>query len=85
MADQSFKKLNDALERAERHSPHLRLLMQKHPDVRDSLAAGDLAAAIAFHAAPLDPAAPIGAALRRAKGQLALAVGVGDLADGQCQ
>ncbi len=80
MADQSFKKLNDALERAERHSPHLRLLMQKHPDVRDALATGDLERAIAFHNAPLDPAAPVGAALRRAKGQLALAVAVGDLA-----
>ena len=72
--------LNKALERAEQHAPHLRLLMQRHPDVRDALAAGDLAAALARHRAVPDPDMPVGQALRRAKGELALAVAIGDLA-----
>lgn len=80
MTSVSCKKLNDALGRAEQHSSHLRLLMSRHGDVRDALAAGDLDKALAAHRAPLDPAEPVARALRRAKGQLALAVAIGDLA-----
>ncbi len=80
MTSVSCDKLNDALTRAEAHAPHLRLLMARHPDVRDKLAAGDLDDALAIHRMPLDPDEPVGRALRRAKGQLALAVAIGDLA-----
>ena len=55
MTSLSCDKLNDALDRADRHAPHLRLLMSRHPNVRDALAAGDLEGALAFHKAPLDP------------------------------
>ncbi len=80
MTSLSCDKLNDALERADRHAPHLRLLMARHSDVRDALAAGTLETALAFHKAPLDPDEPVSRSLRRAKGQLALAVAIGDLA-----
>lgn len=80
MTSVSCEKLNDALRRAEAHAPHLRLLMSRHVDVRDALAAKDLETALDFHKAPLDPEEPVGRALRRAKGQLALAVAIGDLA-----
>lgn len=80
MTSVSCDKLNDALGRAEQHSSHLRLLMSRHGDVRDALAAGDLDKALDAHRAPLDPAEPVARALRRAKGQLALAVAIGDLA-----
>jgi len=80
MTSLSCDKLNDALDRADRHAPHLRLLMSRHPNVRDALAAGDLESALAFHKAPLDPGEPVARALRRAKGQLALAEAIGDLA-----
>ena len=76
----SVAKLNDALDRADRHAPHLRLLMQRHPDVRDFLASGDLAAGLACHTQAVDADLPIGEALRQAKGALALAVAIGDLA-----
>ncbi len=82
MTGMSVAKLNEALDRADRHSPHLRLLMQRHPDVRDLLAAGRLSDAIqhSFDLLPqkADPALPIGQLMRAAKGQLALAVAVGD-------
>lgn len=80
MTSVSCKKLNDALDRADRHAPHLRLLMSRHENVRDALAKGNLDAALSFHKAPLDPQEPVGRALRRAKGQLALATAIGDLA-----
>lgn len=79
MPGMSVEKLNDALNRAEAHAPHLRLLMQRHPEVHDLLAAGDLPSALALHRAPLNPDQPIGQSLRLAKGQLALAVAIGDL------
>lgn len=80
----SVAKLNHALDRADRHAPYLRLLMQRHPDVRDLLAAGDLAAALrrGFDHLPDQPETPasVGAAMRQAKGELALSVAIGDLA-----
>lgn len=80
----SVAKLNHALDRADRHAPYLRLLMQRHPDVRDLLAAGDLAAALrrGFDHLPDQPETPasVGAAMRHAKGELALSVAIGDLA-----
>lgn len=64
--------LDDALVRIEAHSPFLRKLAERHPDV---------AAAPLEHLAPeIDPEIPAGQALRVAKGRLALAVALGDLA-----
>ena len=76
----SVAKLNNALDRADRYAPHLRLLMQRHPQVRDHLAAGNLDAALACHTRAADADKPVGEALRDAKGALALAVAIGDLA-----
>ena len=68
--------LSEALERAERWSPHLRLLMRRFPDVTEALAAGQL-----HHMSPeIDHDLPVAQALRIAKGQMALAVAIGDLA-----
>jgi glutamate-ammonia-ligase adenylyltransferase len=79
MTFMSVAKLNEALSRAERHAPHLRQLMGQHVAVRDLLAAGDLNAALALPDRDYDSDMPVGQALRRAKGQLALAVAIGDL------
>jgi len=69
--------LNAALSRAERHAPHLRLLMKRFPDTVAHLAAGELTAATEVH---IDPDRPVAQALRRAKGRLALSLAIGDLA-----
>ena len=67
--------ISDALERADRWSPHLRLLMRRFPDVVEAVAASDFR-----HATPvIDPVRPIAQALRIAKGQMALCVAIGDL------
>ena len=72
----SVAALVEALDRAERYSPHLRLLMRRFPEVVDALGSGVLS-----HCAPeLNSERPVSSALRIAKGQIALAVGVGDLA-----
>ena len=68
--------LSEALERAERWSPHLRLLMRRFPGVTEALATGQL-----HHMSPeIDHDLPVAQALRIAKGQMALAVAIGDLA-----
>ncbi|MEQ1547783.1 MAG: bifunctional [glutamine synthetase] adenylyltransferase/[glutamine synthetase]-adenylyl-L-tyrosine phosphorylase [Chakrabartia sp.] len=80
MTSLPIQSLNAALERAERHSPHLRMLMTRFPLVTDMLAAGDLTGALADHLGALDPSEPVARGLRHAKGRLALAVAIGDLA-----
>jgi glutamate-ammonia-ligase adenylyltransferase len=80
MASDPVQTLNAALARAQSHSPFLRLMIDRFPDVADLLAAGTLDAALAAHRAPFDPDLPVATALRRAKGQLALAAAIGDLA-----
>ncbi len=70
-------KLNEALARAERHAPYLRQLLKRFPETAAPLVAGDLAAACAV---VLEPDRPIESSLRRAKGRLALALAIGDLA-----
>lgn len=79
MPDQATaaRRLGRAMSRAERHAPYLRHLMHRQPATRDRLASGDLSGACAIS---LDPNMPTHQALRRAKGALALAVAVGDLA-----
>ena len=54
--------------------------MTRFPHVTDMLARGDLAGALADHLGAYDPSEPVAGALRRAKGRLALAVAIGDLA-----
>ena len=73
----SVAALIEALERAERYSPHLRLLMRRFPEVVDALGAGQM-----HHVSPeIDLDRPVAQALRIAKGQMALAAAIGDLAD----
>jgi [glutamine synthetase] adenylyltransferase / [glutamine synthetase]-adenylyl-L-tyrosine phosphorylase len=67
MADLPFQNMNDAIARAEAHAPYLRGLMRRFPEVT---------AALPYR---LDFTLPVPTALRRAKGQLALAVALGDL------
>ncbi len=68
--------MNDALSRAQAHSPYLRMLITRFPQVADALAAGHL-----NHISPvIDPDLPIAQALRQAKGRQALALAIGDLA-----
>ena len=70
-------KFAEAIARAEGHAPYLRQLMKRFPDTAAHLAAGELDAACAV---VLESDRPIASALRRAKGRLALALAIGDLA-----
>ncbi len=80
MTSSPVQSLNAALERADRHSPHLRMLMTRFPLVTDMIAAGDLTGALADHLGDFDPSEPVARGLRHAKGRLALTVAIGDLA-----
>jgi [glutamine synthetase] adenylyltransferase / [glutamine synthetase]-adenylyl-L-tyrosine phosphorylase len=68
--------LEVAVDRADRHSPHLRLLMRRYPDVLTRLGAKDFA----DFSPAIDPDRPVAQALRMAKARLALSVGLADLA-----
>jgi [glutamine synthetase] adenylyltransferase / [glutamine synthetase]-adenylyl-L-tyrosine phosphorylase len=68
--------LADALDRAERYSPYLRLLMRRLPDVTALIAADDLSGISPI----IDARMPVAQALRRAKAELALTIAIGDLA-----
>jgi glutamate-ammonia-ligase adenylyltransferase len=70
----------NALARAEAHSPFLSRAMTRWPDVVALLAAGDAEGALAYARGAGQGAADLGAALRQEKQALALALGVGDLA-----
>jgi [glutamine synthetase] adenylyltransferase / [glutamine synthetase]-adenylyl-L-tyrosine phosphorylase len=70
--------LRNALTRAEAHSPHLRQLLGRHADVASALYAGALDQALSMCGVAAD--LPLGEAMRLAKGRLALALGLGDLA-----
>ena len=72
----SVAALVEALDRAERYSSHLRLLMRRFPEVVDALGAGVLT----YCAPEIDVERPVSQALRIAKGQMALSVAIGDLA-----
>jgi [glutamine synthetase] adenylyltransferase / [glutamine synthetase]-adenylyl-L-tyrosine phosphorylase len=69
-------RMTEALTRAERHAPYLRMLMTRLPAVTERLARGDLRGVFP----DIDPALPLAQALRRAKAELALTVAIGDLA-----
>jgi len=71
---------NDALARAEAHSPFLSRAMGRLPDVVALLAAGDGEGALALARRAGEGAPDLGAALRREKLAMALALGIGDLA-----
>jgi len=69
----------DALSRAEAYSPFLRGLIERHSDIVDMLATGDIAAALrACRAGSED--APIARRLRLERGRAALVLAIGDLA-----
>ena len=68
--------LGAALVRAEAEAPFLRRMIKRFPDTADKLAAGALDDALGVVMEDV----PTGVALRRARGRLALAVAIGDLA-----
>jgi [glutamine synthetase] adenylyltransferase / [glutamine synthetase]-adenylyl-L-tyrosine phosphorylase len=71
--------LADALSRAERHAPYLRLLMRRYPGVVDDLSRGlSLVDCRLFETEGDIP--PVPRRLRIAKGKLALTLAIGDLA-----
>lgn len=78
MTESALSRLQDALARAEAHSPYLRQLLNRHTDVTNLLSSGDLDGAIAACEIVTDE--PTSVAMRKAKGRLALALGIGDLA-----
>jgi glutamate-ammonia-ligase adenylyltransferase len=75
----SDSKLNDAVERARRHSPFLKLQLEQQQAVADALLDGSLDDAIKA-ARKKEDVPEIGRQLRRERSALALALGIGDLA-----
>ncbi len=71
--------LAEAMTRACAYSPFLRFLIETHPAISELLTAGDMAGALSAARAETDTADIMGA-LRRRRGALALALGIGDLA-----
>lgn len=69
-----------ALARAEAHSPFLSRAMARLPDLVAILQTGDAEGALAYARRAGDGAPDLGAALRREKLAMALALGIGDLA-----
>ena len=69
-----------AIERARRFAPFLAGALDALPDLRETLAAGRLDEALAMARAAGDNAPDLGAALRRERLALALALAIGDLA-----
>ena len=67
-----------ALASAERHSPFLRLLIARRPDLVALLVQGDVAAALELALSPGEEVAAI--MLRRQRHALALVLAIGDLA-----
>jgi [glutamine synthetase] adenylyltransferase / [glutamine synthetase]-adenylyl-L-tyrosine phosphorylase len=79
-ATQCGAEVNDAIARAEAHSNFLKLQLETRPDVAAVLRAGGIDEAIARARAAGADAPDVGAGLRRERGALALALGIGDLA-----
>ncbi|MBS0504528.1 MAG: glutamine-synthetase adenylyltransferase, partial [Proteobacteria bacterium] len=71
--------LTDAIERASAHAPFLRGELERHRDLADLLAAGDLDGALAAIAVVSDDA-PVSRRLRLERGRAALTLAIGDLA-----
>ena len=76
----SAVQFDEAIERACRFAPFLAGALDALPDLRETLAAGRLAEALAMARAAGDNAPDLGAALRRERMALALALAIGDLA-----
>ena len=70
--------ITSALDRAECHSPFLRLLISRHPQIVARLAEGQLAEALTLARSSWEGDAAV--ALRRERHALALALAIGDLA-----
>jgi glutamate-ammonia-ligase adenylyltransferase len=77
---QSYPNVNNALERAEKHAPFLRLALQNLPEVADALRNASIESALAAAKDCGFPVPDVGIALRRERSGLALALGIGDLA-----
>lgn len=73
-------RFDDALARARAHSPFLRFLIEAHPALAATLAAGDMARALELARAGDEAPDGVMTALRRERAAFALALGIGDLA-----
>ena len=81
MADTySDRNVNAAIERAQKHSPFLRLALESQPALANSLASGSIAEAIEAAKISAEDVPDVGSALRRERSALALVLGIGDLA-----
>ena len=76
----SAAQFGEAIARARRHAPFLAAALDALPDLRETLAAGRLDEALAMARAAGEDAPDLGAALRRERLALALALAIGDLA-----
>ncbi|WP_221794850.1 bifunctional [glutamine synthetase] adenylyltransferase/[glutamine synthetase]-adenylyl-L-tyrosine phosphorylase [Aquisediminimonas sediminicola] len=70
----------NALQRANAHSPFLRRLIEKQPEVVDRLAGGDVWGALALGRAQALAIDDVGISLRRERDAVALCTAIGDLA-----
>ncbi|HYD36421.1 MAG TPA: glutamine-synthetase adenylyltransferase, partial [Allosphingosinicella sp.] len=77
---QSEEEVKEALARARRHSPFLRLQLERFPEIAAALEAGRAETAIALAGAAGGSCEEVGAALRRERSALAAALAVADLA-----
>ncbi|HEY0111755.1 MAG TPA: bifunctional [glutamine synthetase] adenylyltransferase/[glutamine synthetase]-adenylyl-L-tyrosine phosphorylase [Allosphingosinicella sp.] len=78
---QGEEAVNEALRRARRHSPFLRLQLDRFPDVTEALASGRLEQAVFLARDAGKGTDDVGAALRRERSALAAALAIGDLAE----
>ncbi|MFN3943417.1 MAG: bifunctional [glutamate--ammonia ligase]-adenylyl-L-tyrosine phosphorylase/[glutamate--ammonia-ligase] adenylyltransferase [Allosphingosinicella sp.] len=76
----SYPEVNDALQRARRHSSFLRRQLDAFPQVAEALSAGALGRALELARAAGEGAESLPARLRRERSATALALGIGDLA-----
>jgi glutamate-ammonia-ligase adenylyltransferase len=74
------QQVNDALARAVRHSPFLKLQLDRRPDLAQALEALPFAEALAIAKRSDADTLPLGTTLRRERSALALVLGIGDLA-----
>ena len=78
----SDRDLNDAVARAEKHSPFLRVQLEAHPGVVAALARGSIEKAVQVALQAGADVPEVGTKLRRERTALALALAIGDLAGG---
>lgn len=79
-ATYSDRNVNEALQRAEKHAPFLKLSSEAHPEITAELRSGNIEAGLALARNAGADVPELATALRRERGALALALGIADLA-----